>query len=124
MLKIKFKQYEIFKKQINSSFNSLTKYFYNNDAGRVQTILKSNKITEKKPNVNINHITNKSSDQKIRILNDRRAKNFLKEDEESFRKKQEYLKKDNSEKSENEENSEFNEEDSFLNYDQASNKNF
>jgi hypothetical protein len=120
MLKIKFKQYGVFKKHLNSSFNSLIKFFFNNDAGRIQNPLVSNKNAEKKPipNNNLNNQT-KLSDPKIRILNDRRAKSFLKEDEESFRKKQEFIEKDKVEKSDKEEDIDLEKEESLLNINQA-----
>ena len=120
MLKIKFKQYGVFKKQLNSSLNSLSKFFYINDAGRIQDALATNKNAEKKPIAN-NNLNNqiKFSDPKIRILNNRRAQNFLKEDEESFRKKQEFLEKEKVEKSDLEEEINLEDEDSFLNHAQA-----
>lgn len=113
MLKIKFKQYGIFKKNIiDSSLNSLNKYFFSNDIGRMHNILIKPKNAENKINTNINNIPNKLSDSKAKILNDRRTKNFLKEDEASFRQKQEFLKKETENECENNED----EEDSFLNY--------
>ncbi len=129
MLKIKFKQYGVFKKQINSSLNYLSKFFFNNDAGRIQNTLPTNKKAEKKPIANNNIINtnlinnlntqNKISDPKIRILNNRRAQNFLKEDEESFRKKQEFLEKEKVDVSDLEDEMDLEDEDSFLNINKA-----
>lgn len=115
MLKIKFRQYGVFKKHLNSSLNSLTKFFYNNDTGRIQDNSASNKISEKKPNMNNTNTTNQSkfTDPKILIMKNRRTQNFLKEDEESFKKKQQFFEKEKLEKSEYEEDME-SEQDSFL----------
>ena len=120
MLKIKFKQYGIFKKYLTLNINISSKFFFNNDIGRVSTNTLKNKITENQ--------NNKLPETKIRTLNDRRSKNFLKEDEESFRQKQQFLDKENSKPGNNKTEVQSDQEkdsddDSFLNYNSVNNKN-
>lgn len=85
MLKLKFKQYGYLKKFFYSDLIKIRKFPFSIDADKIskqENLLEENR--EIKENIN-NHLNNKI------LLNNRRAINFLKEDELAFRKKEEYL---------------------------------
>ena len=106
MLKLKFRQYGIYKKFINSSLIKTRNFSFSTDA---DWIIKTEKENEKEKELSDTEIKKIPKVNKANFhFSNRREINFLKEDELAFKRKEEYLKKEeelnkiNSNESQNE----------------------